>query len=226
MTPDERRAMRDLLRTAITTAVLPGATPDPPGGYRRADPAPDDSLAWFTAELTALGGAVHEPDAHDAGAVAALISSLVPTGATKRVLMWDDRCFPVPALGDALAAQGFVVVRQSGQGDMDGTGRELLAGCSVGVTAADALLVETGSVVLVAGQGRGRLASLLPPVHVVVAGRSQFVRSLPDLLVERPDLAVAGSNMVCITGPSRTADIEHTLSRGVHGPKEVHVVVV
>jgi L-lactate dehydrogenase complex protein LldG len=101
-----------------------------------------------------------------------------------------------------------------------------LAGCSVGVTAVDALLAETGSVVLVSGPGRGRLASLLPPIHVAIATREQLVYSLPDLLLARPELATRGSNLVCITGPSRTADIEHTLSRGVHGPGEVHVVVI
>ena len=85
---------------------------------------------------------------------------------------------------------------------------------------------DTGSIALVSGPGRGRLASLLPPVHVALVRRVSMLRSLPDLLLERPDLATAGSNLVCITGPSRTADIEHTLSRGVHGPKEVHVVLI
>ena len=64
------------------------------------------------------------------------------------------------------------------------------------------------------------------PVHIAVVDRSRMMRSLPDLLLSRPELATAGSNLVCITGPSRTADIEHTLSRGVHGPREVHVILV
>jgi L-lactate dehydrogenase complex protein LldG len=61
---------------------------------------------------------------------------------------------------------------------------------------------------------------------VAVARRASFVRSLPDLLTTRPDLVLSASNLVCITGPSRTADIEHTLSRGVHGPCAIHVVVI
>jgi L-lactate utilization protein LutC len=140
--------------------------------------------------------------------------------------MWDDTCVPVPGLSAALAAEGFVVDRQAGA-DMSSTDRrEALASAAIGITGADAALAETGSVVLASGPGRGRLASLLPPVHVAVVERARVVGSLPELLITHPDLATAGSNMVCITGPSRTADIEHTLSRGVHGPKEVHVVLI
>ena len=64
-----------------------------------------------------------------------------------------------------------------------------------------------------------------PQEHTALLKRL-FVESLADLMADRPDLLTSGANVVCITGPSRTADIEHTLSRGVHGPREVHVVLV
>lgn len=227
--------MLTVLRTALKSAVLPGATADAPGGFRRIDPETDDRVARFTRELTTLGGFVHEAAAPDAASVADLIATItaetVPpslklrrTG--KRALMWDDAWLPVAGLAAALAAKGFALDHQQA-GDLTSVSRrDELATATIGITGADAALAETGSVVLVSGPGRGRLASLLPPVHVAIVERSRFVRSLPDLLVARPELAVAGSNLVCITGPSRTADIEHTLSRGVHGPKEVHVILV
>ncbi len=226
MTPAERHAMLTVLRTALKSALLPGATADAPGGFRRVDPETADRVVRFTHELTTLGGVVHEAAAPDAAAVADLIATIVAETILKRALMWDDAWLPVPGLAAALAAKGFAIDRQQ-PGDLTSAARrEELATATIGVTGADAALAETGSVVLVSGPGRGRLASLLPPVHIALVERSRFLRSLPDLLVERPDLAVAGSNLVCITGPSRTADIEHTLSRGVHGPKEVHVIVV
>jgi len=221
MTPDERQAMRALITSALRRATLPGVPATAPGGYVRGDAPPVDLLERFRTELTSLGGVVHElPDA-DAAAIAGRIDALVGE-APKRALAWRDDTFPVPGLAAALIARGFVVVHQATADDDRGE----LAGCSVGVTAVDALLAETGSVVLVSGPGRGRLASLLPPIHVAIATREQLVHSLPDLLLARPELATRGSNLVCITGPSRTADIEHTLSRGVHGPGEVHVVVI
>jgi L-lactate dehydrogenase complex protein LldG len=65
------------------------------------------------------------------------------------------------------------------------------------------------------------------PVHIAVLRRDRMVFALSDLVRLRPDLAaMPGSNLVCITGPSRTADIEMTLSRGVHGPREIHVILV
>lgn len=216
--------MLKILRTALSTAVLPGATTEAPGGFRRRDPDVVDAVARFTHELTTLGGFVHQAPARDASVVAELIATLTIEAVVKRALLWDDTWLPVPGLAAALAAKGFDIDHQHPT-DLSTMGRrEELAAATVGITGAEAALSETGSVVLVSGPGRGRLASLLPPVHVALVERARLVRSLPDLLLSRPELATAGSNLVCITGPSRTADIEHTLSRGVHGPREVHVV--
>ena len=226
MSPDARRRMRDVLRSALHTAVLPGAAADAPGGYRRNDPTDEDLVARFSRELTTLGGVVHEPPGADAASVATLVASIAASTSEPRALMWDDAWIPVPGLSAALEARGFAIERQHDR-DMSSTDRrQVLAAAAVGITGADAALAETGSLVLASGAGRGRLASLLPPVHVAIVERGRVMRSLPDLLLDRPGLATAGSNLVFITGPSRTADIEHTLSRGVHGPKEVHVVLV
>jgi L-lactate dehydrogenase complex protein LldG len=71
-----------------------------------------------------------------------------------------------------------------------------------------------------------RLASLLPPVHVAVIDSACILSGLDELLTVVPEPAAITASMVLITGPSRTADIEQILVRGVHGPGELHVVVV
>jgi len=85
--------------------------------------------------------------------------------------------------------------------------------------------------VLRSGNGRGRLASLIAPVHIAVLRRAQIVRGLGTalaLLAEQHgrDLFVDSSNLTLISGPSRTGDIELTLTLGVHGPREIHVVLI
>jgi L-lactate dehydrogenase complex protein LldG len=96
----------------------------------------------------------------------------------------------------------------------------------VGLTGASGAIAESGTVVLVSGPGRPRLASLLPPIHVTLLQVSRIHPSLPDFFTAEPTIAEGGSNLVLITGPSRTADIEMTLTRGVHGPGHVHAVLV
>ena len=71
-----------------------------------------------------------------------------------------------------------------------------------------------------------RSASLLPPVHIAVVNAERMLSGLDELLETLPLPAEQSSSMVLITGPSRTADIEQTLVRGVHGPGEIHVVIL
>jgi L-lactate dehydrogenase complex protein LldG len=96
----------------------------------------------------------------------------------------------------------------------------------VGITGAFAGIAESGTFAVISGPGRSRLASLLAPVHVAVLRADRLYPSLAAFFAAHPDVAEEGSNLVLITGPSRTADIEMTLTRGVHGPGEVHVVIL
>jgi L-lactate utilization protein LutC len=93
----------------------------------------------------------------------------------------------------------------------------------VGITSADYALADTGSLVIF---HEPRLLSLLPPCHIAVIKESQIVASLDDVFRLRPLPGDISSAMVVITGPSRTADIEMRLVRGVHGPGEIHVIIV
>jgi L-lactate dehydrogenase complex protein LldG len=104
--------------------------------------------------------------------------------------------------------------------------RELSATVSCGITGADYALADTGTLVMLASPQEARLISLLPPVHIAIVEHTRLLTGLDELLTILPYPAQQTSSMVLITGPSRTADIEQILVRGVHGPGEIHVVVV
>ena len=96
---------------------------------------------------------------------------------------------------------------------------------AVGITSAEYGLADTGTLVVMSAT-EPRLASLLPPVHIAVIDSRRILSGLDELLTVVPEPAKVTASMVLITGPSRTADIEQILVRGVHGPGELHVVVV
>ena len=97
----------------------------------------------------------------------------------------------------------------------------------VSITGVDYLIAETGSLICVTRADDPRSLSLLPPVHIVVADRSQLWPDLFDLFERLPDPQSGMPSCVAIiTGPSKTGDIELRLVTGVHGPGEVHVVLV
>jgi L-lactate dehydrogenase complex protein LldG len=104
--------------------------------------------------------------------------------------------------------------------------REACATREVGITSADYAIAETGTLVMLSSPSEARLISLLPPVHLAIVPADRLVCNLDELFTRVPMPSEKTSAMVCITGPSRTADIEQILVRGVHGPGEIHVVLV
>ena len=106
----------------------------------------------------------------------------------------------------------------------DSSNTDLFA-LDVGITYAQAGIAETGTLVLDSSVERNRLVSLVPPVHIAILDASRIYTTLAqtlEVLQRRGELSPA---ITFITGPSRTADIELTLTIGVHGPQELHVIV-
>ncbi len=107
--------------------------------------------------------------------------------------------------------------------------RAAMAVADLGITGVDYAIAETGTCVIIPKAGVSRLVSLLPPVHVALVERGQTLPSLDELFTLRRNDFMQGetrSYMNLITGPSRTADIEYTIVTGVHGPGEVHMILV
>ena len=102
----------------------------------------------------------------------------------------------------------------------------------MGISGANVAIAETGGIVIVANEGNDRLVTTLPPIHVAIVGYEKIVSSIDDATEIIKVLSKSGTGqkqtayVSFITGPSRTTDIEKTLAIGVHGPKEMHIILV
>ncbi|OLC58380.1 MAG: [Fe-S]-binding protein [Chloroflexi bacterium 13_1_40CM_4_68_4] len=110
--------------------------------------------------------------------------------------------------------------------------REAFLNADIGITGGNALIAETGTLMLVTNEGNADLATSLPAVHIAIVGIDKLVPTMEDAVAMLKLLPRSGtgqkitSYVQFITGPSRSADIEQTLTIGVHGPKEMHVVLL
>jgi L-lactate dehydrogenase complex protein LldG len=114
---------------------------------------------------------------------------------------------------------------RSGIRDVDEL-RQACAEAAAGITSADYALSATGTLVMLSSPSEARLISLLPPLHIAVIPSAAILTGLDELFTVLPKPAEQTSSMVLISGPSRTADIEQILVRGVHGPGEIRVIIV
>ena len=99
----------------------------------------------------------------------------------------------------------------------------------VGITGVDYAIAETGTVVLHPRAGVSRLLSLAPPTHIAVLRSGDVLASLDELFAIQRDDFLNGQlqgSMNLISGPSKTADIEGTTVTGIHGPLEVHLIII
>jgi len=166
----------------------------------RASPQGSSLATRFTDELTAIGGYVYRLPEKE---VKTRLAKLLRERGIEQVAV-DD-------IGEKYSSR-FRSVRAP-----DPTVLAGITGTLVGIA-------ESGSLLMVAGEGHSLTASLLPDIHVAILRETDLVQTLDEALA-RPEIRAA-SSAVIITGPSRTGDIEMTLSIGVHGPKELHVFLI
>ena len=175
-------------------------------------------LEKFCARLGSVGGHCHIAPDEEAAArrLSAIISDLQARQAGKRI-----------ALSDSSTVARLARDIDSDEIDVCPAPQDLF-NYDVGITAAQAAIAETGTLVLVAESERHRLVSLLPPVHIAIVHARNVVLTIADALsqLRSEDPKEMSRAITFITGPSRTADIELTLTVGVHGPKELYVIVI
>ncbi|HET7700303.1 MAG TPA: LUD domain-containing protein, partial [Candidatus Limnocylindria bacterium] len=110
--------------------------------------------------------------------------------------------------------------------------RDSFLRADVGITGGNVLIAETGTLVLVTNEGNADLATTLPATHIAVVGIEKIVPTLDDAVAVLKLLARSATGQKIstytqfITGPSRSADIELKTEIGVHGPKELHFVLI
>lgn len=160
------------------------------------------------------------------------VVSLVRRLGVTSVARSEQPVFDVVPVDAALAGAGALVFPAVYEDDAGRPAlRRRLAECGMGITGVDYAIAETGSVIVLPKRGLSRLVSVVPPVHVAIVRPSEVIGTLDDLFALRRleyhrDGGDMGSYLNFISGPSRTADIEQTIVVGVHGPREVHLVLL
>ena len=173
----------------------------------------------FVEGATAAGMRVHR--VNDEAQSVALVLSLLQEPKIKELLVGDSGMVSRSGMIDALRAGGIHVECWSQLESPSDKAFDFPAA----LTGVDYALAETGSLVIWPSAAQGRLVSLAPSLHIAVMNTDQILPDLVDL-AERLGAEGMPSQLNIITGPSKTADIELNLVKGVHGPGAVEIILV
>ena len=206
-----------LQRLRAAQRPFPDAPP-PPTEYLPVVPrinSDQDSLtAQFIAAAEQLNCVVHKPATEREG-MAVLLELL---GKDTAVSCWQPDLIPMPGLATALTDNGIKIAEPRD------------ANTRVGITGSSAGLAATGSLILATGPGQIRSTSLLPPLHIAIIRCNQIISDLESWFARHKETSLdnlrQASNIVVISGPSRTADIALQMVMGMHGPRVLHIILL
>jgi len=195
---------RSLGRTAQTPLSLRPAIHEP-----RLPESVDSEIECFLSEVKKLSGISQQlaPDG-----IADALKMLVGEQKIQKASVWDTVYLKQLGIADSLRSLGVEVIPSNAD-------KHAMAQCDLGITEADFLLPETGTLVLRSSAEKPRAVSLLPRVHLAIVRPEMLRADMHQVFAE----AKVDNYLVFITGPSRTADIELTVTLGVHGPKNLYV---
>jgi L-lactate utilization protein LutC len=189
-------------------------------GEPQAEEQIEDPPARFLEELEALGGYGRRVETLEEAREYVL--ALARKRGAKLLVRWDvEELEKLDVDGPLRESKVEVVIWR----DLEDF-REVAARADIGLSMAEWAIAETGSLILTGGPGRGRTVTLLPPTYVAVVAESRVLRTVSEAIERYAEQGEIPANVCFHTGPSRSGDIEMSLAIGVHGPGEVHVVLV
>jgi len=191
------------------------------------DNSPEGLLKQFSRIIQELHAQIFVVEGDEAACDKVL--DLLKSHNTTNLLAWDFKHIPVQYLESAIKESGITIHHPEMRDEFRRETVETIQSAQAGLTGADVAIAATGTMVVSTGPGKGRLPTVLAPVHIAVITMDQIVTRMEDWLARQRTLGSDrlwnSANVCFISGPSKTADIEMELIYGVHGPGIVQVVV-
>lgn len=207
-----RAAILADIRASLQRTTDSPVAPRPPSVPPRSAGAIDDEIAKLIGEVNALKGNAQCLASVD---LQIALADLVRAESVRRAVLWNTERLKRLNVAAMLRACGVEIIPH----DAD---KQTMAQADLGITEADYLLPETGTVGLLSSPDKPRSVSLLPRAHLVIAQRNAVCDDLHQVFAQ----AKSENYLVFVTGPSRTADIEMVLTIGVHGPKSYYLWIL
>jgi L-lactate dehydrogenase complex protein LldG len=172
----------------------------------------DSEIVRFLGEIKKLSGVGQKLSAAE---FEPTLRTLIAEQNIRKATVWDTPSLIKLGIAKILLTLGVELVSPNAD-------KHDMAKCDLGITEADFILPETGTLVLRSSSEKPRAVSLLPRVHLAIVRPEMLRADMHQVFAEAKD----SHYLVFITGPSRTADIELTVTLGVHGPKNLYVWMV
>lgn len=179
-------------------------------------------VEMFTNELAKVNGVSRV--LNDEDKLREYMSKVALDHDSKSCIVWETPLIHQLKVIEYLKTNGLRIIKSQD--------KKQLATADIGITEADYAIADSGTLVLFSSPKKPRLVSLIAPIHLAILDSKKIVMNIFELfqlLKYKSDIEIDSTHLIScitfITGPSRTADIELTLTLGVHGPKELHILI-